>query len=119
MSKKTNDCFVGVRIPRDCLDEVKDKSEKCGMSVSEYFREVVLNHDPKQKLSLEDRELLAGLDDARHDIKAFTNAIEGKAKGFAPEARKAYILNGNSLEDWASSLRVELAFIDKIRRKYM
>lgn len=52
---------------------IKNAAESCGMSVSKYCKQVILNHRPKQRLTEEDILLLQAVRKIAADLQRIAN----------------------------------------------
>lgn len=64
---------LDARVTQEEYDQVKQRAEECGMTVSKYTRKCTLGHQPKYHLTEQEIEAYNQIGDARGDIVQFFN----------------------------------------------
>lgn len=64
---------LDARVTQEEYDQVKQRAEECGMTVSKYARKYTLGHQPKYHLTEQEIEAYNQIGDARGDIVQFFN----------------------------------------------
>lgn len=66
---------LDARVTQEEYDQVKQRAEECGMTVSKYARKCTLGHQPKYHLIEQEIEAFNQIGDARGDIVHFFTCL--------------------------------------------
>ena len=64
---------LDARVTQEEYEQVRQRAEECGMTVSKYTRKCTLGHQPKYHLTEQEIEAYNQIGDARGDIVQFFN----------------------------------------------
>lgn len=101
---------LDARVTPEEYEQVRQRAEECGMTVSKYTRECTLGHQPKYHLTEREIEALTSLTDARGDVVRLFSQVNSKE----PEKRKLYFKNEKFRQAWLDSVNKILAYWDSI-----
>lgn len=93
---KNRTTHLDIRLTPEEKAAIEKKATACGLSCSEYAREVILGHNPKNHLT--DNET-AALKELQRALRHLTN-VDNALKGHAKEEKKRIFHNDAFMEDW-------------------
>ena len=91
---------LDARVTQEEYDQVKQRAEECGMTVSKYTRKCTLGHQPKYHLTEQEIEVYNQIGDARGDIVQFFNMFNS----IKAEERQSYFSSAIFMRTWIEQL---------------
>lgn len=104
---------LDARVTQEEYDQVKQRAEECGMTVSKYARKCTLGHQPKYHLIEQEIEAFNQIGDARGDIVHFFNVFNDKSA----EEQQSYFKNATFMRSWILLLTQLAADLEGILNK--
>ena len=91
---------LDARVTPEEYEQVRQRAEECGMTVSKYTRKCTLGHQPKYHLTEQEIEAYNQIGDARGDIVHFFNMFNG----IEAEERQTYFKSASFMRKWIELL---------------
>ena len=91
---------LDARVTPEEYEQVRQRAEECGMTVSKYTRKCTLGHQPKYHLTDKEIEAYDNIADARGDIVHFFNMFNS----IEAEERQTYFKSASFMRKWIELL---------------
>lgn len=91
---------IDIRLTEKEYKMVVEKAAECGLTLSNYGRKLLQNHNPSKRLSDEEVQGLNSLSDARADLIRIQNVLKGKPD----EIKKRYFRDENYMRAWIEAI---------------
>jgi len=91
---------LDARVTPEEYEQVRQRAEECGMTVSKYTRKCTLGHQPKYHLTEQEIEAYNQIGDARGDIVQFFNMFNS----IEAEERQTFFKSATFMRTWIEQL---------------
>lgn len=113
----TRTITLTLRVSKNERDTIKENAKNCGMTISNYLRDVGCGHKPRHILTDDEKAAFDLLDGVRDDMIKFGNAL----RGLDSTQRKILFQTTDVMDKWIDILADEVdrikQFFDKIDRR--
>ena len=114
-SEKLKRKHIDFRVTDSQYDEIKDKALRCGRSVSDYVRDLVIGYVPHLLMTRAQEKALAFLGAGRSELVRFRNAF----RAMSQERRKQFFDDPEFMAEWLQYVNYLIIRWKKIKNFFL